>query len=81
MEPWMQEVTGKIEKKVGKQALLHYQTVILPQITADFYKMLKDAPIGKSVREEYRMEDASMIMILEGKRERNGARISRAEVR
>ena len=77
----MQELNEQIEKKIGKQKLPHYQTMILPQIAADFYKMLKEAPIGKVVREEYRMEDASMTIILEGERDRNGSRILRAEAR
>ena len=81
MELWMQELNEQIEKKIGEQKLPHYQTMILPQITADFYKMLKEAPIGKVVREEYRMEDASMTIILEGERDRNGSRILRAEAR
>ena len=76
----MQKLTEQIEKKTGKQGSAHYQTVILPQITADFYKMLKEAPTGKLVHEEYRMEDASMIIILEGERNRSGSRILRAEV-
>lgn len=75
----MQKLIEQIEKKTGKQKLPHYQTVILPQITADFYKMLKEAPIGKTIREEYHMEDASMTIILEGERSRNGFRIIRAE--
>ena len=81
MEVWMQELNEQIEKKIGEQKLPHYQTMILPQITADFYKMLKEAPIGKVIREEYRMEDASMTIILEGERDRNGSRILRAEAR
>lgn len=81
MEPWMNILTGQIEKKIGKQGLLHYQTVILPQITADFFKMLKEAPLGKLIREEYRMEDASMTIILEGERNHSGSKILRSEVR
>ena len=81
MEVWIEKFNEQIEKKIGKQKLPHYQTMILPQITADFYKMLKEAPIGKVVREEYRMEDASMTIILEGERDRNGSRILRAEAR
>ena len=81
MEAWMQELTEQIEKKVGKKKLPHYQTVILPQIMADFYKMLKEAQNGKHVREEYRIEDGSMTIILEGNRDRSGHRITRAEAR
>ena len=81
MEVWIEKLNEQIEKKIGKQKLPHYQTMILPQITADFYKMLKEAPIGKVIREEYRMEDASMTIILEGERDRNGSRILRAEAR
>ncbi len=81
MEYWMKKLTEQIEKKTGKQKLLHYQTVILPQIMADFYNMLKKAPLGELVSEEYRMEDASMTIILEGKRDHSGSSISRAEVK
>ena len=81
MEAWMQELNQQIENKIGKQKLPHYQAVILPQITADFYKMLKEAPTRKPVREEYRLEDGSMTIILEGDRDSSGVRITRAEVR
>ena len=81
MEVWMQKLNEQIEKKIGLNKLPHYQTVILPQITADFYKMLKEAPIGKIICEEYCMEDASMTIILEGEKYRNGLRILKAEVR
>lgn len=81
MELWMQKLTEQIEKKMGKQKLTHYQTVILPQIMADFYNMLKKAPLGELVSEEYRMEDASMTIILEGRRNHSGSCISRAAVK
>lgn len=81
MEAWMENLTKQIENKIGKQKLPHYLTVIIPQITADFYKMLKAAPIDQSVREEYCMEDASMTIVMEGLRNREGCKIVRAEAK
>jgi hypothetical protein len=81
MESWMISLTDQIENKIGKQRLPHYRTVILPQITADFYKMLKSAPIGKLIKEEYCMEDASMTIVLEGERNRMGCRIIGVDVK
>ncbi len=81
MELWMQKLTEQIEKKIGNENLPHYQTMILPQITADSYNMLKKAPLGELISEEYRMEDASMTIILEGRRNHSGSSISRAEVK
>ncbi|MCR5000448.1 MAG: hypothetical protein K6A71_01480 [Lachnospiraceae bacterium] len=80
METWMQELIIQIENRAGAERAAHYQTVILPQIIADFYRMLKDAPIGKPVREDYRMEDASMTIILEGERKRSGSAILKAYI-
>ncbi len=80
METWMQELIKQIENRAGAERAVHYQTVILPQIIADFYGMLKDTPIGKPVREDYRMEDASMTIILEGERKRSGSAILKAYI-
>lgn len=80
MESWMQELLRQIEEKAGKEKTAHYQTVILPQIIADFYKMLNNAPVGELVREDYHMEDESMTIIFEGERKRSGFAILKAEV-
>ena len=80
METWMQELIKQIENRAGRERAAHYQTVILPQIIADFYGMLKDAPIGKPVREDYRMEDASMTISLEGERKRSRSAILKAYI-
>lgn len=80
MESWMQELIKQIENSTGAERAAHFQTVILPQIIADYYRMLKEAPIGKPIREDYRMEDASMTITLEGNRNRSGFEILRAYI-
>ena len=66
MEPWMQKLNKEIEDIVGEEELSHYQVTVLPQILADFYKMLKDRPLNKIVREQYRMENRKMEIQLSG---------------
>ncbi len=68
MEVWMKNLLADIERIAGPAKLSHYQVMILPQILADFHKMLTDQPAGKSIREQYRMEDGSMEIELVGSR-------------
>ncbi len=56
-----------------------YQTII-PGILADFLKMYSAASPGRTVKEEYRLEDGSGIIILEADRTAGPADI-RAEFR
>ncbi len=80
MEPWMERFTKQLEEKVTGDKIAHYQTVIMPQVIADFMKMLNDTPAGQIVREEYRMEDSSLTIRLEGKRIGNRCEITKTEV-
>ena len=47
----------------------HIRSVILPSITADFIKILMDAPLGQHVAEDYGIDDGSGLIRMEG---RNG---------
>ena len=73
MEPWMKKLTEGIERIVGKEKVSHYQVAVLPQILADFYKMLQSQSFGVAVHEQYRMEDGSMEIELCGVREADGS--------
>ena len=72
MEPWMKKLTEEIGRIAGVEKVSHYQVVVLPQILANFYKMLQKQTFGIAVREQYRMEDGSMTIELCGVRESNG---------
>lgn len=62
---------------VGDKKIFHYQTVVLPSIFADFHKMLKNSAAGETVKEEYKMEDGSFSVLLEGK----GGKIISAKIK
>lgn len=72
MEIWMQKLITDIERIAGAGKISHYQMTVLPQILADFYKMLQTQPPGKTVREQYRMEDGSMEIELSGAKQADG---------
>ena len=66
MDAWMQNLISDIERIAGADKVSHYQITVLPQILADFHKMLQKEAAGKTVREQYRMEDGSMEIELVG---------------
>lgn len=72
METWMKELLENIEKKVSTDKLVHYQTVILPQILMDFNRQLKNADKDQLISEEYRMEDGSLTIRLSGIKDNKG---------
>ena len=66
MEPWMQKLNKEIGDIVGEEQLSHYRIIVLPQILADFYKMLKDQPVNKIIKEQYRMENGKLEIEISG---------------
>ena len=46
---------------------------IMPHILSDFNQLLSRSRIGVTVSEEYRLDDGSGSIIIEGEREANGA--------
>ena len=72
MEAWMLTLCDQIGKIAGEAKLAHYQMAILPQILADFYKMLSSQPDNRVVREQYRMDDGTMEIELSGAKKSDG---------
>ena len=72
METWMKELLENIEKNVSIDKVVHYQTVILPQILMDFNKQLENADKDQLISEEYRMEDGSLTIRLSGMKDSRG---------
>ena len=68
----MIKLSEEIKAAVGEKKLPHYQTVILPQIIADFHGMLKKSSANDQVEEEYCMEDGSMKILLRGTKDKAG---------
>ena len=63
---------------------MHLLSVILPNILMDFHKVLLKAPSGVITSEEYKLDDGSMSIILEGINEGKGpagCRIVSADVK
>ena len=49
----MIKLKNEIRKVVGEDRADHYETVILPNIVMDFYKMLQGSKADSFVSEEY----------------------------
>ena len=82
MEPWMIKLKNEIRKVVGEDRADHYETVILPNIVMDFYKMLQGSKADSFVSEEYRMEDNSMKIVLCGLKDSKGqCKVTRSEIK
>ncbi|MBR4720092.1 MAG: hypothetical protein IKP31_07615 [Lachnospiraceae bacterium] len=77
----MKELINKIRMIAGDDKAAHYETVILPNIVMDFYGMIQRSATGSLVSEEYRMEDNSMKIILNGMKDNKGrCRVTKTEV-
>ena len=48
------------------------EITVLPQILADFHKMLNDKPVNKVLKEQYRMEDGTMEIEMSGIKKADG---------
>ena len=76
-----------VSEKLGDypaEKKMHLLTVILPNILMDFHKVLSKAPAGVMTSEEYKLDDGSMSIILEGINEgkgSSGCRIVKADVK
>ncbi|MCR5283323.1 MAG: hypothetical protein K6E18_08125 [Lachnospiraceae bacterium] len=71
-ENWMKQLLTDIGRIAGAEKTSHYQVTVLPQILADFYKMLQGLQAGKEASEQYRMEDGSMEIRLRGIKQADG---------
>ena len=63
---WQEALLQEVKKAKGPFFEAHFKTKILPNITADFYGMLKSAKTGQIIREEYHLDDGSLSIKLEG---------------
>ena len=77
----------EVSEKLGDyptEKKMHLLSVILPNILMDFHKVLSKAPAGVMTSEEYKLDDGSMSIILEGINEGKGpagCRIVSADVK
>ena len=76
-----------VSEKLGNypaEKKMHLMSVIVPNILMDFHKVLLEAPVGVVTSEEYKLDDGSMSIILEGINEGKGptgCRIVKADVK
>ena len=64
---WMKSLQEELGRVYGTQEGMRISWTVMPGILADFRKMLDKAPAGRTVREEYRMEDGRISLRLEGR--------------
>ena len=69
---WLKALQDELCTVYGAQEGLRVSFTVVPGILADFRKMLEKAAEGEAVREEYRMEDGRMYLVLEGRAEKRG---------
>lgn len=77
----MQMINEALSGKVSPDKLVHLQTVIIPSVLMDFYKMVSNASSGALVSEEYHLDDKSLVISLFGKNEGGVPEIVSADVR
>ena len=68
----MDEIIRGLELVYGSGKGLKTYNVIMPGILSDFNNMLKKAPIGEEISEEYRLEDGKGVIRVKGHRKGNG---------
>ena len=67
-----QKVIEDLDRIYTKGEGMKVYTAIMPGILGDFDRMLKGAPAGKSLTEEYRLEDGKGVLYVTGRRLANG---------
>ena len=77
----MQELLLELQQRFGNAEGLRIFNTILPGIMGDFNSMLKISGIGVTVSEEYRLEDGSGVIRVQGKRQADGDAIIEAHLK
>lgn len=68
----MDELIRQLENIYGKGEGFKRYTTIMPGILADFNKLLKKAPVGKEITEDYHLEDGKGVIHVHGSKSANG---------
>ena len=69
---YTQKIIDQLDDIYGKGRGMGVYTRIMPGILADFDRMLKKAPIGEKVSEQYNLEDGKGIILVSGTKKANG---------
>ncbi len=75
----LQMINETLAGKVAADRMPHLQTVVIPSILMDFYKMLDKSAPGKPVSEEYHLDDGSLSLIIKGVKEAGVPQITAVE--
>ena len=77
----MDELLCELQERKGTSEGARIYRTILPGILSDFNSMLKNAEIGKTVSEEYRIDDGSGTVWVSGERHADGKTNIRAHLK
>ena len=65
-------IIEKLKQRYGEREGMRIFMTVMPGITADFRKMLQASPPGRTVREEYHIDDGKTTIVLTGTRDERG---------
>ncbi len=68
----MDEIIKQLDQIYGLGKGMTIYSTIMPGIISDFTGMLKKAPVGKEISEEYRLEDGKASVFVKGSRNAGG---------
>ena len=78
--PW-QLINEAISGKVPQEKFWHIQMVIIPSVLMDFHRMVNEALEGEAVKEEYHLDDRTLVITLTGRKEGGVPKIISADVK
>ena len=70
------KIINQLDKIYGSGKGMNVYMTVMPGILADFDKMLKEAPFGTTISEQYNLDDNRCSLSLTGKRTPSGQEIS-----
>ena len=70
------KIINQLDKIYGSGKGMNVYMTVMPGILADFDKMLKEAPLGITISEQYNLDDNRCSLSLTGKRTPSGQEIS-----
>lgn len=69
----MDTLLSELRERYGQTEGLRLLNTVMPGIIGDFNKMLKKSAVGKSISEEYRLDDRTGIIVIKGCRLPDGS--------
>ena len=69
----MDTLLSELKERYGQAEGLRLFHTVMPRIMGDFNKMLKKSAVGKTISEEYHIDDGTSVIVLKGCRLPDGS--------